>query len=251
MSEILKHIKQSFNNRIDIREKRPNIYQLFIPLYHEDGDMIDIFIEMKNGEYYLCDYGLTLMRLSYSYEIDTPNKEAIFQKILSENKMEEIGGNIQFKTKYDTVFTDIMHVAQTYLKIGSMPYFKREVVESLFYEMLEEVIMKDLADYSPQKSVLPIQERDDLEADFQFTPNGHPVYLFGVKGAAKARLATICCLEYQNANKIFRSLIVHEDFEKLPIKDRSRLTNACDKQFTSLDDFKLNAIKFLEREKMQ
>ncbi|MBM2815313.1 MAG: hypothetical protein HW421_2075 [Ignavibacteria bacterium] len=39
-----------------------------------------------------------------------------------------------------------------------------------------------------------------------------------------------------------------EDFEKLPKKDRSWLTNACDKQFTSLDDFKVNAIGFLERE---
>lgn len=251
MNEILKHIKQSFNNRIDIREKRPDIYQLFIPLYHEDGDMIDLFIEKNDEGYVLCDYGLTLMRLSYSYEIDTPNKEAIFQKILSENKMEEVNGKIQFKTNYETVFTDIMHAAQTFMKIGSMRYFKREIVESLFYEMLEEVIIKDLSEYNPKKNVLPIPERDDLEADFQFKPNGHPVYVFGVKGAAKARLATICCLEYQNANKIFRSLIVHEDFEKLPRKDRSRLTNACDKQFTSLEDFKINAVKFLEREKMQ
>lgn len=251
MNDILKQIKESFNNRVNIREKRPNIYQLIIPLYHEDGDMIDMFIENKKGEYFLCDYGSTLMRLSYSYEIDTPNKETIFQKILSENKLEETDGNIQYKTFKETLFSDIMHVAQAYMKIGSMHYFKREVIESLFYEMLDDVITKDLFDYNPKKNVLPIPERDDLEADFEFTPNGHPVYLFGVKDAAKARLATICCLEYQNANKNFRSLIVHEDFEKLPRKDRSRLTNACDKQFTSLEDFKLNARRYLERERKQ
>jgi hypothetical protein len=65
--------------------------------------------------------------------------------------------------------------------------------------------------------------------------------MFGVKDISKARLSTISCFEYQRANLNFRSLIVHEDFEKLPRKDRTRLTNACDKQFTSLDDFKLNA----------
>jgi hypothetical protein len=250
MNDILEYIKQSFNNRINIREKRPGIYQLILPLYHEDGDMIDIFIENQNGDYVLCDYGMTLMRLSYSYEIDTPNKETIFQKILAENRLEEVDGNIRFRTKKETLYTDILHVTQAYMKIASMRYFKREVLESLFYEMLNETIIKDLIDYQPKTNVLPIPERDDLEADYEFRPNGHPIYIFGVKDAAKARLATISCLEYQKANLNFRSCIVHDDFEKLPKKDRSRLTNACDKQFTSLEDFKMNAKTFLEREKM-
>ncbi len=250
MNEILKYIKESFNNRVNIREKRPNIYQLIIPLFHEDGDMIDIFIENRNNQYFLCDYGMTIMRLSYSYEIDTPNKESIFQKMLSENKLEESNGNISFLTKKDTLYTDIMHVAQAYMKIGSMRYFKREVVESLFYDLLNEVITKDLGEYKPKSNVLPLPDRDDLEVDYEFTPNGHSIYLFGVKDALKARLSTISCLEYQRANLKFRSFIVHEDFEKLPKKDRSRLTNACDKQFTSLDDFRMNAKTFLEREKM-
>lgn len=250
MNDILEYIKQSFNNRINIREKRPGIYQLILPLYHEDGDMIDIFIEEKNGELILSDYGMTLMRLSYSYELDTPNKESIFQRILSENKLEEENGNIYFHSKKETLYSDIMHVTQTYMKIGSMRFFKREVIESLFYDLLEETITKELIEYKPRAEVLPIPERDDLEADWEFRPNGHPVYLFGVKDTAKARLATISCLEYQKANIKFRSFIVHDDFDKLPKKDRSRLTNACDKQFTSLDDFKMNAKSFLEREKM-
>jgi len=250
MNDVLEYIKQGFNNRISIREKRPGIYQLILPLYHEDGDMIDIFIEEKMGNYFLCDYGMTLMRLSYSYEIDTPNKEAIFQRILSENRLEEVDGNISFKTKKESLYSDIMHISQAFMKIGSMRYFKREVVESLFYELLNEIITKDLTEFKPKINVLPIPERDDLEADYEFTPNGHPVYLFGVKDAAKARLSTISCLEYQKANLKFRSFIVHDDFEKLPRKDRTRLTNACDKQFTSLDDFKMNAKLFLEREKM-
>ena len=250
MNDILEQIKINFNNRVSFREKRPGIYQLILPLYHEDGDMIDIFIEGKNGNFYLCDYGMTLMRLSYSYEIDTPNKEAIFQKILSENLLEELGGNIRFKTKKDTIFTDIMHVSQAFMKIASMRYFKREVIESLFYEMLDETIKQDLSEYNPISNVLPIPDRDDLEVDYEFRPNGYPIYLFAVKDALKARLATISCLEYQKANIKFRSFIVHDDFDKLPKKDRTRLTNACDKQFTSLEDFKINAKKFLDREKM-
>jgi hypothetical protein len=251
MNEIIENIKKSFNNKISIREKRPDIYQLILPLYHEDGDMIDIFIEKINDEKYLiCDYGMTLMRLSYSYEIDSENKEKIFQKIISENNMLENNGNICYESNITTIYTDILHASQTYMKIGSMRFFKREVIDSLFYEMLNDFVMSELSEYKPQKDVLPIADRDDLEADFELSPNDHPVYLFGVKGLAKARLATISCLEFQKQNLKFRSLIVHEDFDKLSIKDRSRITNVCDKQFTTFDEFKLNAKRFFEREKM-
>lgn len=252
MKEIIEHIKENFNNRINIKEKRPGIYQLFLPIYHEDGDMIDVFIEeIDDKNFKICDQGMSIMRLSYSYEIDTENKEEILEKIITENKMYEVDGNICYDSNIQTIYTDILNACQTYMKISSMRYFKREVIESLFYEMLDDFIMSDLADYKPQKNALPIFSRDDLEADYQLTPNDHPIFLFGVKGTSKARLATFSCLEYQKNNMKFRSLIVHDDFDRLSKKDRSRITNACDKQFTTLDDFKHNAKSYLEREKMK
>ena len=250
MENILTYITSDFNGRVSIKEKRPGIYQLLLPIYHEDGDMIDIFIKQKeNDKYTLCDFGLTLQRLSYAYDIDSENKESILQRILLENSLSEEEGNICLDTKPETIYTDIMHLTQAYAKIGSMRYFKREVIENLFYEMLDDFITKDLQEFKPQKKVMPIPNRDDLEADYSFSPNGHPVYLFGVKDAFKARLATISCLEYRMQKLNFRGWVVNEDFEKLPRKDRSRLTNTIDKQFTSFDEFKANAKEFLERER--
>ena len=223
MKDILEHIKKSFNNKIGIQEKRPDIYQLFLPIYHEDGDMLEIYVEQtETNTYRLCDYGMTLMRLSYSYEIDTANKEAILQRVLSENHLSEDNGNIYFITKLDSLYSDILHVCQAYMKIGSMRYFKREVIESLFYEMLDEFIMSELTEYKPSKNVLPLPNRDDIEADYEFVPNGHSVYLFGVKDSPKARLTAISCLEFEKANLNFRSLVVHNDFDKLSKKDRDR-----------------------------
>ena len=238
MEDILTYIKSDFNGRVSIKEKRPGIYQLLLPIYHEDGDMVDLFIKQKDkNKYTLCDFGLTLQRLSYTYDIDTENKESILQRILAENSLLEEEGNICLDTNPETIYTDIMHITQAYAKIGSMRYFKREVIENLFYEMLDEFIVKELQEFKPQKKVLPIPNRDDLEADYSFSPNGHPVYLFGVKDVAKARLATISCLEYRMQKLNFRGWVVNEDFEKLPKKDRSRLTNTIDKQFTSFDEF--------------
>ena len=115
--------------------------------------------------------------------------------------------------------------------------------------MLDEYIFSDLKDFNPQKKVMPIPERDDIEADYSFQPNGKPVYLFGVKDVAKARLATLSYQAYLLGNIKYHGWVVTENFEALPRKDKLRLTNVCDKQFTSLDEFKMKARSFLEKER--
>jgi len=247
--EIISRLSEQFNKRIRIIEKRPGIYQLFLPFYYEDGDMMEIYLQKENGYWKISDFAMTHMRLSYSYNIDTENKEKIFQKIISENGLNEENGNIYIIAKDDNLYPFILQFVTGISKVSSMRYFKREVIESLFYEMLDKFIDSEFQIFRPEKNVLPVQNRDDLEVDYALYPNGYPVYLFGVKDTPKARLAAICCLEFQKQNLKFRSYIVHEDFERLSRKDRARLTSACDKQFISLDDFKENALKFLEREK--
>ena len=43
-------LKQQFNGHVAFRERRPGVLQVLAPLFHEDGDMVDIFIdEPQNG----------------------------------------------------------------------------------------------------------------------------------------------------------------------------------------------------------
>lgn len=66
-------LKEQFNHQIAFREKRPGIFQMIAPLYHEDGDMIEIFLENLYGNdtpIRICDHGMTIMRLSYNFDID-------------------------------------------------------------------------------------------------------------------------------------------------------------------------------------
>lgn len=244
-------LREQFNNQVSFRERRPKVLQLMAPLFHEDGDMVDIFLEPTNeGEenIRICDFGMTLMRLSYNFDIDTPNKERIFQRILSENHIKEDNGNLFLDTKPESLYPSVMQFAQAVAKVSNMELFKREVIQTLFYEILTEFIEDSLIKYSPRSKVFPIPKRDDLEVDFEFGISPKPIYLFGVRDSAKARLTTISCLEFQRAKIPFKSFVVHEDFENLSRKDRSRITSAADKQFISLDDFKDNAEQVLERE---
>lgn len=249
IEQIITQLKDQFNGRLRVNEKRPGIYQLYLPLYHEDGDMIEIYLQHENGHWKISDYAMALMRLSYIYDVDTENKEKIFQKIIAENGLNEDNGNIYITASDEQLYPSILQFANGISKVSSMRFFKREVIESLFYEQLEEYIYAELSSYKPEKKVVPLKDRDDLEADYAFHPNGYPVFLFGVKDTSKARLATICCLEYKQQISKFRSYIVHEDMEKLSKKDITRLTKSCDKQFVSLEDFMENAVNSLEREK--
>ena len=245
----LEILKDQFNQRLQLVEKRPGISQLMVPLFHEDGDMVDIFLEGLGGDRVrICDYGMTLMRLSYEYEVDTPNKQRILTKILTENGLKEENGNLVVEAAPDRLYPAIMQFAQAVAKVGSMRNFKREIIASLFYDLLEEFTLSKLQDFRPQKGIFPLLDRDDLEVDYNFPINGMSLYLFGVKDTSKARLTTISCLEFIRHKLPFRSIVVHEDFYALPRKERSRLTSACDKQFTSLDDFRSGARQFLERE---
>jgi len=214
MDKLIQILTNDFNRNISIRKKRPDIYQILLPIYHEDGDMIDLFIKhIDDNNYILSDFGLTLQRLAYSYDIDTPNKESILQKIISENRLLEHDGNIYLPTNLENIYVDIMHITQAYAKIGSMRYFKRGVIENLFFEILDDFIFNELSEYKPQKNVMPIPSREDLEADYSFQPNGKPVYLFGVKDISKARLATLNYQAYLLENIKYHGWVVTENFE--------------------------------------
>jgi hypothetical protein len=252
---VLDILNQQFNAQVSLQEKRPGVQQLYAPLFHEDGDMMDIYLDIPrnfeaNGKktIRISDHGMTIMRLSYSFEIDTTNKERIFNRILAENGVQEENGAIILDTPVESLYPAILQFAQAISKASNMRFFKREVLVSLFDEMLAEFITEKLSHYNPKSQVYPIPNRDDLEVDWEFRPNGVPLYLFGVKDTAKARLTAISCLEFQLAKLSYKGIAVHEDFSRLGRKDATRLTSACDKQFTNLDDFKHNAIQYFERE---
>jgi hypothetical protein len=248
--EILKNIKANFNNRVSFYEKKPNIYQVIAPFYHEDGDMYDLFLDFSDmpSLVRVCDYGHTLMRLSYTYDLDTPKKEDIFNQIINDNKIENDDGGLYLETPPENLYTAIFHFTQVIAKITNMQLYRREIIRSMFYDDLYGFIHEKLSRVLSTEKYLPIPERSELEVDYHFDAAPKPLYLFGVKDNDKAKLVTISCLEYMRNKIPFRSVAVHEDFEALSAKDRKFITNVADKQFTDFNDFKDHGCEYFERE---
>ena len=250
-TELLTSLREEFNNRITFKERRDNIFQVLAPLYHEDGDMVDMYIQVpENGtnSVRVCDFGKTLMHLSYSFEIDTPNKEKIFRQILSQNHINEENGNLFVDAPKEKLYSAVMNLSQVIAKVSNMRMYKREVIKSLFFELLTEFINTNLQKYEPIQDYYPIEGHEEYKVDFFFNHRPRPIFLFGVPDSAHSRLATISCLKFQTENIPFKSTIVLESLDVLSQKDQSRLMSASDKEFPSLEDFQENAMKFLERE---
>lgn len=242
-------LQNKLANNFRFKEKRPGVYQLFAPFYHEDGDMYDIFIEqIAVDKFLISDFGLTLMRLSYVYDIDTPNKEKIFNRIVNSNYLQVEGGKIYLETESDNLVPAIINYAQAIGKISSMKLYQREVIHSLFIESLEEFIDEKLWNYNPIKQFHPLKNNQEYEVDFCFNLNPRPIYLFGINNQTKAKLATIACLKFQTENIPFKGVMVLENIDVLTKKDLSRMMDVADKAFTSFDIFKETAPRYFERE---
>jgi len=242
-------LSSGFNGHIDVREKRPGVTKLIVPMFHEDGDMVDIFLEeLPDGRVRVSDRGLSLMRLSYDIDIDTENKERIFKRILDENRILEDNGNLFADVKPEQLYPAVLNFGQTVARIANMALYRREVIANLFYEMLRDRVESRLGEFSPREDIIPIPQREELVVDYALDRQ-FPIYLFGVRerDTAKLRLTAVSCLEFQKAKLPFRSVVVHQDFDSLSKTDRQIITNAVDKQFTSLDEFDASGREAIER----
>lgn len=241
-------LKTQFNNKLELFEKRPGITQVCAPFFYPDGDMISIFIEQYDNLLRVCDFGETLMHLSYSFDLNTENKMKILNDIIIENYGQIDGGNIFVETSPDQLYFAIMRLAQIISKVSNMDILKRENIKSLFYDYLYSFIESNLSKYKPEKNSIPVKNRSDLVVDYSFTAMSRPIYLFGIKDSWKAKETTICCLEFQKLKIPFKSLVVYENLESIALKDRNRLIDITDKQFTELSAFKDLSTEYFERE---
>ncbi len=245
----LKHMKQNFGS-VAFREKRPNVFKVLLPFFHEDGDMYDIFVEecpSDHSRLRISDYGITIMKLSYTFDLDTPHKQEICNNIISQNRCQFDNGNIFLDVLPAQLECGIYQLAQAISKISNMDILAKESLKSLFYDYLDSFIFEDLSKhFSVNKNVAPGKNSDCI-VDYEIA-SSKPIYLFGVNDDNKASKVVISCFNFRQEDIPFRSLIVHEDFGKLSSFNQNQITNMSDKQYTSFDEFRNHGIDYINRE---
>ena len=235
--------------KLDFYERRPGSYQLIVPILHEDGDMVDIYIQdspMGHGFIRICDFGMTLMRLSYTYEINTNARQRIFESILENNRVANDQGNLYLDSPVETLYESLLQFAGCAQKVCNMRYWGREIVRSAFYDDLTDCIMTNLARFGPEPERFPIPDYP-VGVDWSLTHNNRSFFVFGIRGNDKAKNVAISLLEFQKARLPFISLVVHEDIEELGRRERLYITRNADTQYPVLNDFREKAEADIER----
>ena len=120
LTKVRKSLGQAMPRAINLYERRPGIHQLIIPIFHEDGDMVDVYIcDSPKGEQYvrICDFGMALMRLSYTFDATTPTHERTLSGILANSGVHEDDGNLYLDAPANTMHQSVLQFTECVLKV--------------------------------------------------------------------------------------------------------------------------------------
>ena len=229
----------------DVYERDNGDYQLVVPIRHEDNDMVDVYLDYSPcGDAYIriCDYGLTLMRLSYTFDIGSQARQDIFESILINNRVRNDAGNLYLDVPICELYQRILQFTGCIQKVCNMRYWGREAARSSFYSDLKNYVTTDLTQFSPEANLAPLSDYPVISVDWSLTYNSRNLYFYGVGGDDKAKTVAIYLLEFKKAQLPFISFVVHEDMEELGRREKAYLTRNADKQYPDLDSFKGDAV---------
>ena len=240
-------LKHGFGN-IDFREKRIGVYKVLAPFFYEDGDMYDIFIEElpRSNTIRISDYGLTLMKLSYSFDIDTEHKQEVLETLVMQNRAQIDDGLIYLDVQPHQLGVGINQFAQVISKVTNMNIISRELQKSIFPELLRTFMTECFKDFDITEGYTPTSDKH-LTVDYKIS-GPRPIFLYGVNENTKASKVVISCLTFKNQAVPFRSLVVYEDMDKLSRFNRAQLTNVAQKQYFSLDGFREQGLGYIKEE---
>lgn len=240
-------IKKEFGAQLSLIEIEPQIYQIYAPIFHEDGDMLSIYLDtnFNDGTILIRDFGDALRKVGYTFDINSENKKKILSSIANSNNSEIDDGEVLLKATINDLPQAILSYSQLIAKVSSIDILRREQVKSLFYEYLNEEMESKFQEFDFVRSYTPTRDKE-LTVDYAILKKT-PVYIFGVQENTKASKVVITCLSFQANQLPFSSVIIHEDFNSLTSFYRNQITNAADKQFTSLDEFSEKGSAYIKR----
>lgn len=244
-------LQQNFHKHFSLEQRRNNLYQVFVPIFYPDGDMMDIFIRVNDdGSIILCDCGLSLMRLSYTMDTISAHRSKLLNDIIKSFGAYDNDGEICLTTTKEMLFNNIMQFSQVVNKVVSMELLKTENVDNLFYENAREYICKTFGDtYKLEHNFVPCKESPELVVDYAISGSNatKPIYLFAAQGSTKALNSVIAILKLQKLGKDFFSVVLHNDYSKLSKKDQKNVMSVADKLFYDLPSFMDAGPKYVQQ----
>jgi|GEM_PF-2873285 hypothetical protein len=249
MIDAIALLSGELNQRVSSFEKRPGVLQIVAPFYHDDGDMQEVFVtpgEFSNT-WVLSDYGMTLLRLSYTFDNLSEGRDALIKKIASENGLDLVDGVLRVVSKRESLFFDFMAIQRAITQIMALKFQKSRRTTSSFYEDVRSELAVALAPWKPQFDYHPLHERDDLVIDIQISAR-RPIFICAAREDHRYLRAGLTCSQLIQHGLSFRSLILVEDEKAIALPNWRTVTNIVDKQYIGKDEILREVPIFVKRE---
>ena len=237
MDQIVASFRETVGGRIDLKPEGVDRYVVSTPFVRDDGDCLEIVLRQDGDQWALVDEGCTFMRLSHDIDKAALHRGTL-QKIIAET-LGMFGGEARDGKLVlpvpDHRFGDALFTfVQAIHRISHV--LSLEQVQSAFRRELRAFLADSVAG-----NRLTFDWRDDerdpegiYSADCRIEYPRTPLFVFGLATDGATRDATVTLLRYEEWRRPFRSLVIFEDQTQIGRSVLARLTNVCDRQYSSL-----------------
>lgn len=192
-----------------------------------------------------------MMHLSYENDLDKfreGTRGKIFEQILNEMDLKEESGAFYMDTLMESIGIALFRFSQAVTKIHDLTFLNRFRAESTFYEDLRESLLHIVPSEKVTENYVyeAMPNARDYPIDFRIQGKHAPLFVFGIPGRDKARLATIILEHLLREQAEFDCLLIFADQGTIPRGDLARLSNVGGEMVASLDaqdDFQRKLLK--------
>lgn len=230
--------------------------RVLTPFEFPDGDRLVIRLRrLEDHSYEWTDAGHTFMHLSYSMDIDglaSGNRAELLDGTLRRLGVDEREGELVMRASAEWLGPSLLHFAQGLIQVADLRFLSRERVRSTFVDDFRGLLKTRFGERAHFGYVDAQHDPNgDYTIDCLLNESPSPVAVFAVPNDDACLLATITLLKFRTWGIPLFSTAIHEAQEQRSRKAIARLSDAVDKQFSTLhgneDDIARYLSDFLER----
>ena len=225
-------------------------FRVFTPFLFDDGDHLAIVLRKEGAAWVLSDEAHTYMHLSYDIDekdLHKGTRQKIIANALSMFRIEDRDGELMLEVR-DSGYGDALYsFIQGLLRVGDVSYLSKERAKSTFMDdfrtLLSETLPKERMSFDWSD---PTHDPHGIYAvDCRVNGMPRPLFVHALGNDGRTRDATITLLQFEKWGFAFRSLAIFEDQESISRRVLARLSDVCEKQFSSLTANRDRIARFL------